>query len=57
MIILIIGYVEGIKDGVVNMLEKMDKYLIIIYMKVRYMDIFIDELFLFLKFDLNWVFF
>ena len=44
----IIGYVEGIKDGVANSPEKMDKYLSIIHLKARDMDSLIDELFLFL---------
>lgn len=49
----IIGYVEGIKDGVANTPEKMDKYLTTIHTKARHMDTLIDELFLFSKLDLN----
>jgi len=49
----IIGYVEGIKDGVANTEEKMDKYLTTIYTKAKDMDVLIDELFLFSKLDLK----
>ncbi|PEB59315.1 two-component sensor histidine kinase [Bacillus cereus] len=49
----IIGYVEGIKDGVANTPEKMDKYLTTIHTKAKHMDTLIDELFLFSKLDLN----
>jgi len=49
----IIGYVEGIKDGVANTEEKMDKYLTTIYTKAKDMDLLIDELFLFSKLDLK----
>ncbi|WP_459499080.1 sensor histidine kinase [Bacillus sp. C1] len=49
----IIGYVEGIKDGVANTPEKMDRYLTTIYTKAAHMDTLIDELFLFSKLDLN----
>lgn len=49
----IIGYVEGIKDGVANTPEKMEKYLSTIYLKARDMDALIDELFLFSKLDLK----
>ncbi|QGQ44789.1 sensor histidine kinase [Metabacillus sediminilitoris] len=49
----IIGYVEGIKDGVANTPEKMEKYLTTIYSKARDMDLLIDELFLFSKLDLK----
>jgi histidine kinase len=49
----IIGYVEGIKDGVANTPQKMDKYLSTIYLKARDMDSLIDELFLFSKLDLK----
>lgn len=49
----IIGYVEGIKDGVANTPKKMDKYLSTVYQKARYMDSLIDELFLFSKLDLK----
>ncbi|MEH7014556.1 HAMP domain-containing sensor histidine kinase [Neobacillus niacini] len=49
----IIGYVEGIKDGVANTREKMEKYLTTINEKARDMDSLIDELFLFSKLDLK----
>ncbi|MGG3518728.1 HAMP domain-containing sensor histidine kinase [Bacillus pseudomycoides] len=49
----IIGYVEGIKDGVANTPEKMNRYLTTIYTKATHMDTLIDELFLFSKLDLN----
>ncbi|MFF2177754.1 sensor histidine kinase [Lysinibacillus sp. NPDC058147] len=49
----IIGYVEGIKDGVANTEEKMDKYLTTIYTKAKDMDLLIDELFLFSKLDIK----
>ncbi|MBM7587412.1 signal transduction histidine kinase [Bacillus pakistanensis] len=49
----IIGYVEGIKDGVANTPQKMDKYLSTVDQKARYMDSLIDELFLFSKLDLK----
>lgn len=49
----IIGYVEGIKDGVANTPQKMDKYLSTVYSKARDMDSLIDELFLFSKLDLK----
>lgn len=49
----IIGYVEGIKDGVANTPEKMEKYLTTVYSKARDMDLLIDELFLFSKLDLK----
>ena len=43
----IIGYVEGIKDGIANTPEKMDKYLTTIHTKAKHMDTLIDELFVF----------
>ncbi|WP_419887059.1 ATP-binding protein [Neobacillus niacini] len=49
----IIGYVEGIKDGVANTQEKMEKYLTTIHVKARDLDTLIDELFLFSKLDLK----
>ncbi|MFD1781033.1 sensor histidine kinase [Fredinandcohnia salidurans] len=49
----IIGYVEGIRDGVANTPEKMEKYLTTIFIKARDMDSLIDELFLFSKLDLK----
>lgn len=47
------GYVEGIRDGVANTPEKMDRYLQIIYTKAKDMDHLIDELFLYSKLDLS----
>ncbi|WP_017415464.1 HAMP domain-containing sensor histidine kinase [Clostridium tunisiense] len=47
------GYVEGIKDGVADTPEKMDKYVTTIYTKAIYMDNLINDLFLFSKLDLN----
>ncbi|MDQ0417791.1 signal transduction histidine kinase [Croceifilum oryzae] len=49
----IIGYVEGIKDGVANTPEKMEKYVSTVYVKAKDMDSLIDELFLFSKLDLK----
>jgi signal transduction histidine kinase len=47
------GYVEGIKDGVADTPEKMDKYINTIYIKATDLDKLIDELFLFSKLDLK----
>jgi len=47
------GYVEGIKDGVADTPQKMEKYTNIIYKKASDIDKLIDELFLFSKLDLN----
>ncbi|MCY6485232.1 HAMP domain-containing sensor histidine kinase [Clostridium aestuarii] len=47
------GYVEGIKDGIADTPDKMDKYINTIYNKAVYMDNLIDELFLFSKLDLK----
>ncbi|MBX4266684.1 sensor histidine kinase [Clostridium estertheticum] len=47
------GYVEGIRDGVADTPEKMEKYINTIYKKTRDIDKMIDELFLFSKLDLN----
>lgn len=47
------GYVEGIKDGVADTPEKMEKYVETIYTKASYMDSLINDLFLFSKLDLN----
>jgi histidine kinase len=49
----IIGYVEGIRDGVANTEEKREKYLTTISTKAKDMDLLIDELFLFSKLDLK----
>ncbi len=47
------GYVEGIRDGVADTPEKMDKYIKTIYNKAADMDKLIDELFLYSKLDSN----
>lgn len=47
------GYVEGIRDGVADSEEKMDRYIKTIYSKANDMDKLIDELFLFSKLDLK----
>ncbi len=47
------GYVEGIRDGVANTPEKLNKYLDVIYQKSNDMDRLIDDLFLFSKLDLD----
>ncbi|SET37257.1 histidine kinase [Natronincola peptidivorans] len=47
------GYVEGIKDGVADTPEKMEKYINTIYAKTEDVDRLIDDLFLFSKLDLN----
>jgi len=47
------GYVEGIRDGVANTPEKLDRYLQVIYDKSLYLDALIDDLFLFSKLDLQ----
>ena len=47
------GYVEGIKDGVADTPEKMDKYINTIYKKAIDIDKLINELFVFSKLDLN----
>ncbi|UVI30198.1 sensor histidine kinase [Paenibacillus spongiae] len=49
------GYIEGIRDGVANTPEKMEKYVNIIYTKAASMDRMVDELFLYSKLDLNQV--
>ncbi|KSU89389.1 histidine kinase [Priestia veravalensis] len=49
----IIGYVEGIQDGVANTPEKLEKYLSTISTKAKDMNSLIDELFLFSKLDLH----
>jgi len=45
------GYVEGIKEGVANNPEKLNKYLDVIYSKTLDMDRMIDDLFLLSKLD------
>jgi histidine kinase len=47
------GYIEGIKDGVADTPEKMDKYLTTIYRKTADLNHMIDDLFLFSKLDLG----
>lgn len=47
------GYVEGIRDGVADSPEKLDRYLETIYVKSLDMDRMIDDLFLFSKLDLK----
>lgn len=47
------GYIEGIRDGVADTPEKMDKYINTIYTKAVDIDRLIDELFLYSKLDLN----
>jgi histidine kinase len=47
------GYVEGIRDGVANSPEKMDRYIETIYKKSMNLDHMIDELFLYSKLDLQ----
>ncbi|MFA9398175.1 MAG: sensor histidine kinase [Clostridiaceae bacterium] len=47
------GYVEGIRDGVADTEEKMNKYLNTVYVKSNEADKLIDELFLYSKLDLN----
>lgn len=47
------GYVEGIRDGVADTPEKMQKYIETIYSKAGDLDRLIDELFLFSKLDLK----
>ncbi|WP_028402809.1 sensor histidine kinase [Ectobacillus panaciterrae] len=49
----ILGYVEGIRDGVANTPEKIDKYLTTVYTKAKDLDSLIEELFLFSKLDLQ----
>lgn len=47
------GYIEGIRDGVADTPEKMNKYINTIYTKTSDVDKLIDELFLYSKLDLN----
>jgi len=46
------GYIEGIRDGVADTPEKMEKYVDIIYTKAVDLDKLVDELFLYSKLDL-----
>ncbi|WP_312475381.1 HAMP domain-containing sensor histidine kinase [Neobacillus sp.] len=47
------GYVEGIRDGVANSPEKIDRYIQTIHSKSIDLDHMIDELFLYSKLDLQ----
>lgn len=47
------GYVEGIRDGVADTPEKMDRYINTIYTKSQSMDYLIDELLTYSKLDMN----
>lgn len=47
------GYIEGIRDGVADTPEKMDKYVNIIYSKAVDLDKLVDELFLYSRLDLK----
>lgn len=47
------GYVEGIREGIANDPEKMEKYIDVIYSKTLDMDRMIDDLFLLSKLDLE----
>ncbi len=51
----IMGYVEGINEGVANTEEKMHTYMDIIYKNASYTNQLIDDLFLFSKLDINQV--
>ncbi|WP_432404684.1 ATP-binding protein [Wukongibacter sp. M2B1] len=47
------GYIEGIKDGIADSPEKMNKYIDTIYQKSKDMELLINELFLFSRLDLE----
>ncbi len=47
------GYVEGIRDGVADSPEKIDRYLNTIYSKAVLMDHLIEDLFYYSRLDLN----
>ncbi|WP_195573859.1 sensor histidine kinase [Paenibacillus sp. 1001270B_150601_E10] len=49
------GYVEGIRDGVADTPEKMERYVHMIYSKAVDLDRLVDELFLYSKLDLKQV--
>lgn len=51
----IMGYVEGIQEGVANSPEKLNKYINIIYHNANYTNRLIDDLFLFSKLDIQQV--
>ena len=47
------GYVEGIRDGVANTEDKLERYLDTIHAKTTYLDRLIDELLLYSKLDVK----
>lgn len=47
------GYIEGIRDGIADSPEKINKYMDTVYSKTVLMNDLIDRLFLFSKLDLN----
>jgi histidine kinase len=47
------GYIQGIKDGVADTPEKINKYIDTIYEKAKTMEVLINELFLFSRLDLQ----
>ncbi|MBN2619171.1 MAG: HAMP domain-containing histidine kinase [Spirochaetales bacterium] len=47
------GYIEGLKDGVANTPEKVERYHATIYKKVNLLDKLIENLFLYSKLDLK----
>lgn len=47
------GYVEGIRDGVANSPQKMERYIHTIYTKAMDLDHMIDQLFLYSKLDIQ----
>lgn len=49
----ILGYIEGINEGVANTEEKMQTYMDIIHSNAKYTNQLIDDLFLFSKLDIN----
>lgn len=49
----ILGYLEGIEEGVANSPEKLESYLKVIYNNAAYSNKLIDDLFLISKLDLN----
>lgn len=49
----ILGYIEGINEGVANSEEKLQTYMDIIYNNAQYTNQLIDDLFLFSKLDIN----
>jgi signal transduction histidine kinase len=51
----IMGYVEGIQEGVANSPEKLNKYIDIIYHNASYTNKLINDLFLFSKLDIQQV--